>query len=170
MKDSLRHLISSRPVIDHLLPVTVVAIWWFLLAGWVPSDVAARHWVYATMATVAGLVLAASTFACTMTYQASDSLMVKVRTKNSAILRRNWFAILQSSLATAALPLLCLAIDGTSPTLSAAIVVYMTTLLLLRFRRALSMLALVLFVTEHSRQFENAAPAQFVIPERKNTR
>lgn len=157
-------MLSSRPIFDHALPVAVTILWWFILNGWTPEDMAARQWVYATMATVAGLVLAASTFACTMTYQATDSLMIKVRQKNAMILRRNWFAILQSSLATAALPLLCLAIDGTSRQLSGVIVVYMTTLLLLRFRRALAMLSLVLFVSESSAQLISATPSKFVIP------
>lgn len=164
MKDRLRDLLSSRPILDHSLPLIVLFAWWFFLSGWTPNDASTRQWVYATMATVSGLVLAASTFACTMTYQATDTLMVKVRQRNSAVLRRNWFAILQSSLATAALPLLCFAIDGELRQLSGAIVIYMTTLLLLRFRRALAMLALVLFVAENSSKLAKATPAKLVIP------
>lgn len=168
-KHSISDMVSDRPIVDHIVPLAALAVWWFFFQGWTPEDSAARQWIYATLATVAGLVLTASTFACTMTYQATDAMMVKIRRAKAGVLKKNWFSILQASLLSAALPIFCLALDGTSVELTGAIVVYMAPLLILRFRRALAMLALVLFVSENSRHLGSVEPSAFVIPSHKRS-
>jgi hypothetical protein len=141
--------VAAHPIYDHVFPVLAVAVW-VILAQWVPPQESARQWIYGSVATVSGLALAASTFACTMTYQSSNILMTQVRKMFTKELRRNWMAILRSALLTALLPLIALAIDSTNSAAATGVTLYAVFLLIARFLRSIFWLSYTLFMSETS--------------------
>lgn len=143
-----RDRIAARPVFDHLLPIGALAFWFFALAGVVPSDANARAYIYAGTATVSGLAMAASTFACSMTYQSSNVLMAHAREMFSKPLKRNWISVIRSNLLTSIAPLAALAVDGNSRSWGMAIAIYSVALLIARFNRALFWLQYTLFMQD----------------------
>lgn len=148
-KSRFLDFITAYPAVDYLAPAAILAVW-FIAGSGMPGDVAARQWAYASIATVSGLSLAASTFACTITYQTTDPLMVQVRRKYRAVLKRNWIAILRSTLLTALLPVFALLLELVSAPIAFGLVLVATGLLISRFMRSLYWLTFTLFVTESS--------------------
>lgn len=148
-KSRFLDFITAHPAVDYLAPAAILAVWFIAGAG-MPGDVAARQWAYASIATVSGLSLAASTFACTITYQTTDPLMVQVRRKYRAVLKLNWIAILRSTLLTALLPVIALLLELVSAPIAFGLVLVATGLLISRFMRTLYWLTFTLFVTESS--------------------
>jgi hypothetical protein len=150
-------ILTAHPALDYLAPAALLAVWFFAAGSWIPGDVAARQWAYASVATISGLSLAASTFACTITYQTTDSLMVQVRRKHRLVLKRNWISILRSTLLTAILPVIALLLESVSAPLAFGLVLCATGLLVCRFARSLYWLTFTLFVTESSERVRPAA-------------
>jgi len=149
-RNGIGDTVAAHPFFDHLLPLILVVVWYFVTNAWTPPDASARQWVYGSVATVSGLALAASTFACTMTYQSSNILMTKVRARFTKELRRNWMAVLRSALLTAVMPIVALALDSTATKLSIALTIYAIGLLVTRFLRSLVWLEYTLFMSEHA--------------------
>lgn len=149
-KSKFLDFLTEHPAVDYVAPTAVLIVWFCIAGFWVPGDVAARQWAYTSIATISGLSLAASTFACTITYQTTDSLMVQVRRKYRLVLKRNWVAILRSTLVTALLPIIALLLELVSAPLAFGVVLIATGLLVCRFTRSLYWLTFTLFVTENS--------------------
>ena len=159
-------LVAAHPGIDQLLPVLVAAFLFMVpdVTHFVPSG--ARETIYATMATVSGLALAAATFVCTMTYQSANILMTGIVRSHATELRRNWTTIISSNLVTALLPLAALAMDERLPHIGIVIASYAVTLLCVRFMRAVWWLQYSLFRQEQSGSIigtAKAAPRQDIM-------
>lgn len=152
-------VVAAHPGIDQVLPVLVAALLFMVpdVTHFVPSG--ARGTIYATMATVSGLTLAAATFVCTMTYQSANILMAGIVRSHAAELRRNWTTIISSNLVTALLPLAALAMDTKLPHIGIVIASYAVTLLCVRFMRAVWWLQYSLFRQEQSANIIGTAKA-----------
>lgn len=152
-------LVAAHPGIDQVLPVLVAAFLFMVpeVTHFVPSE--ARGTIYATMATVSGLALAAATFVCTMTYQSANILMAGIIKSHATELRRNWTTIISSNLVTALLPLAALAMDERLPHIGIVIASYSVTLLCMRFSRAVWWLQYSLFRQEQAGNIVGTAKA-----------
>lgn len=150
MRRRLRDVLVNHPVFDQLAAVVAVILWFFWGDGLVPDAGVTRLEIYGGVGTLAGLALAASTFACTMTYQSSNSLLTTMRETYHDELKRNWTSIILSSLACAVLPVLAMALDEHQPHLAFSMVTYALVLLVLRFGRSVWWLRLSLFIIDKS--------------------
>ncbi|MEJ6549485.1 hypothetical protein PQI66_08010 [Corynebacterium sp. USCH3] len=130
--------------------MAAVILWFFWGGDLVPDAGGTRLEIYGGVGTLAGLALAASTFACTMTYQSSNSLLTTMRETYHDELKRNWTSIILSSLACAVLPVLAMALDEHQPHLAFSMVTYALVLLVLRFGRSVWWLRLSLFIIDKS--------------------
>lgn len=146
----LRNALVNHPIFDQIVPVVAVVLWSFWGQAFAPEARDVRLEVYGGVGTLAGLALAASTFACTMTYQSVNPLLTSMREENHHELKRNWTSIILSSLACAVLPILAMALDEHQRHLASAMVVYALVLLVLRFGRSVWWLRLSLFIIDKS--------------------
>lgn len=143
---------AKAPALDQLLPIVAVMLWLVLAQSYVPSDDATRRNIYTLIATVSGLAMAATTFACSMTYQSANILMTRVKDLFAASLKRNWVTIIRSNLVTALIPVGAMAIDGLSAQWASGLALYAVVLLVARFLRALYWLQYTLFMQNLSAQ------------------
>jgi hypothetical protein len=147
---SIKDFIAAHPVVDHAAALAALLVWVFYVADLVVVPEASRPTIYAGVATISGLAMAASTFVCSMTYQSGNILMAKVVQVHSQALRRNWMSIISSALVTAVAPLVALAIDRTHSSVASAVTVYSLALLMTRFGRALWWMQYTLFMQDRS--------------------
>lgn len=151
-KASIKDFLAGHPSVDHAPAIATVLVWIFWVAELVVVPEASRPTIYAGVATISGLAMAASTFVCAMTYQSGNILMAKVVQVHSRALRRNWMSIISSTLVTAVLPLAALAIDRNLNSIASAITVYSLALLVARFGRALWWMQYTLFMQDQAFQ------------------
>lgn len=147
---SVKDLVASRPIVDWPLPIIALLLWLKFGFPLVPEMASARGGIYGATSALAGFVLAASTFACTMTYQGNASLLQDLRTKFSDELRRNWIAILWTTALCALLPIVGIYLDPQYPLQASGIVVFVAAMLCCRFARSIWWLRVTLFVTHAS--------------------
>ena len=140
--------LAAHPGIDLLVPLFAAGLWIWL--GFDPKGEAARHGIYTTLATLAGLGLATATFACTLTYRTPDPLVEKYRKDHRDELRSNWTQILVSILGCAVVPLVALLLDEKATTVAFSLTVAAAALLVVRFLRIIFFLRLALFLEDHS--------------------
>lgn len=157
---------ARAPLVDHVLPLLGVALWIAVPQSYYPADETTRRSIYTLIATVSGLAMAATTFACSMTYQSANILMTRVRDLFSVPLKRNWVTIIRSNLMTALIPILALALDGVSAPWAVCIAMYAVLLLIARFLRALYWLQYTLFMQNLSVQ----VPDRIVVEAREDLR
>lgn len=157
MKDYL----ASHPWVDFVAPIFVGAAWFSWADSLIPASDDTRIQLYVGTSTLAGLTLAAATFVCAMIYQSASPYVELVRRTYSKVLRRNWRAIIGSTLLAALLPLVAVIVDSRSARWSMTLAVGAVTLLVARFVRCLYWLALTLFM-EHAS--ETVVP-DYVVPE-----
>lgn len=148
----IKDFLAAHPLVDHLVALTALLVWVLFAADLVVVPEASRPTIYAGVATISGLAMAASTFVCAMTYQSGNILMAKVVQVHSHALRRNWMSIISSTLITAVAPLISLAIDRTHSSIASAVTVYSLALLMTRFGRALWWMQYTLFMQDRSFQ------------------
>ena len=151
-KASIKDFLAAHPLVDQIPAVAAVFAWIFWVAELVVVPEAARPTIYAGVATISGLAMAASTFVCTMTYQSGNILMAKVVQVHSEALRRNWVSIIGSTLITPVLPLAALAVDKNLSSVASSVTVYSLALLMTRFGRALFWMQYTLFMQDRSFQ------------------
>lgn len=147
MPRQIRDLATDRPAIDQLpsLALGLATYVWgteFVTLLAEPTRIA----LYQAVAALAGLVLAAATFVCTLTYQSSSFIMSAVRRTHAGQIRRNWVAILRSLLLGSVLAVLAIMADRLSPLLAMSITMYTLTLVVARGVRAIWWLKFTLFV------------------------
>lgn len=151
-KSGIRDFLAEHPLVDQLVAVAAVLVWVFFVADLIVVPESSRPTIYAGVATISGLAMAASTFVCSMTYQSGNILMAKVVQVHSQALRRNWMSIISSNLITAVAPLVALAIDRSYSGIASAITIYSLALLMTRFGRALWWMQYTLFLQDRSFQ------------------
>jgi hypothetical protein len=151
-KTRIQDFLAAHPLVDHVVAIAALFAWILYAADFVLVPEGSRPTIYAGIATISGLAMAASTFVCTMTYQSGNILMAKVVQVHSHALRRNWMSIISSTLITAVAPLIALAIDQSHSSLASAVAVYSLALLMTRFGRALWWLQYTLFMQDRSFQ------------------
>jgi hypothetical protein len=151
-KSRVKDFLAAHPLVDQLVATLAVLAWVFILADLVTVPEASRPTIYAGVATISGLAMAASTFVCSMTYQSGNILMAKVVQVHSVALRRNWVSIISSNLLTAVAPLVALAVDRSHSSIASAVTVYSLALLMTRFGRAIWWMQYTLFLQDRSFQ------------------
>lgn len=147
-----RDFLAAHPLVDQLVAAGAVFLWVVFAADLVVVPEGSRPTIYAGLATISGLAMAASTFICAMTYQSGNILMAKVVQVHSLALRRNWMSIITSNLITAVIPLVALAVDHSNSNIASAAAVYALALLMTRFGRALWWMQYTLFMQDRSFQ------------------
>lgn len=153
-KKRLGNYIVAHPWVDYIPALMATALWSLLgigatgLLDAAPQQSASRLEIYVGLGTFCGLVLASATFVCTMTYQSSNILMNRVVRYYKAELRRNWVAILGSTLLSAVLALTLIAVDARLPFVALSVAGLLLSLTLLRGVRALYWLNYSLFGDE----------------------
>ncbi|KRE72618.1 hypothetical protein [Arthrobacter sp. Soil762] len=165
-KTRLGNIWANAPMVDHVLPLAGVALWFFIAQSYFPADDATRRSIYTLIATVSGLAMAATTFACSMTYQSANILMTRVKDLFAVSLKRNWVTIIRSNLMTALIPVVAMAIDGLSAHWAAGGALYAVLLLVARFLRALYWLQYTLFMQSLAAQ----VPEKVVVQAREDIR
>jgi hypothetical protein len=158
---SLRNLWAARPFLDQLAPAAALIIW-ALLGCWTPNDDTITRNGLTVLATISGMAMAATTFACSMTYQSANILMARVKTVFAGELKRNWITIIRSNLLTAVVPLVGLMVSAEMMTVAVGLGVYAASLLVCRFLRATFWLQFTLFMQESS----YAIPEKVAVHER----
>lgn len=169
----MAEFVSEHPGVDQFVAVLATALWALLVTNWITVPDASRPTIYAGVATISGLAMAASTFVCTMTYQSGNLLMSKVVKTHAKALRRNWVSIIRSNLITAVIPLVALALDGTLHAVASAATIYALALLLTRSARALWWLQYTLFMQDLSVQIPErikvAPRSDLQVPQRSSS-
>lgn len=157
-----RDVWAAHPILDWAAPIAAVCVWWLLAGGWRPGDGNALRSALTVAATVSGMAMAASTFACTMTYNSANILMSEVKKLFSDELKRNWVSVISSNLLTAAVPACALFISSDAPGAAAGAFVGSVPLLATRFLRAVFWLRLTLFMQKAA----NELPERVEVPMR----
>lgn len=147
---SVKDAVAARPIVDWPLPIVTLILWLQFGSPLIPELASARSGIYGATSALAGFVLAAATFACTMTYHGNASLLLDLRKRFQVELRRNWIAILWSTALCALLPIIGIYLDPQYPLQASGIVVFVAAMLCLRFARSLWWLKVTLFVTQLS--------------------
>lgn len=139
----------AHPLLDQLLPILGLAIWHFTLKQVVPGSADAQLAAYVGLSAIAGLVLAAATFVCTMIYQSTSPSVLLLREKFSKSLSKNWASIFALTFVAALLPIAATLLHSSNGTLSFALVIYSAAILIGRGARTYTWL-LVSFWLEAS--------------------
>lgn len=143
-----KEALLRRPGIDQFPAVAAALTVWLTSFG-ASMDLTTRTTLVVGVATIAGLVMAAATFICALTYQSANILMTAVRDRFATELRRNWRSIIGGAFLGAVLPVLALPIAG-HPQLGVIACAYSVTLVSLKFLRASFWLRYTLFMQQAS--------------------
>lgn len=152
--------ILERPALDQLAAV-LVALGAAFLPGWLPSDGQTRTELFATLAGLCGLVLAAATFVCTLTYQSDGHVMKTVRARFGPVLASNWTSIIVASFTAAVVALAAIALDHLSVQAASAAAAYSVVAILTAFYRVVVWLRLTLFFEEVAEKRPEPRPVEF---------
>jgi hypothetical protein len=149
MRETLRSIVSDHPAVD-LIPVAAVVIVLFVIPARLSGQVDHRLALYGAATAFAGLVLAAATFVCTLTYQSTSYLMSDIRKTHANAIRRNWVSILTWVLLAGAADLAAFVVDPSSPRVAVGIVLCSLVLVLAKGLRSIWWLKFTLFVDHAS--------------------
>lgn len=118
-KSTLGDALAAHPSVDMLAPAIPIIIW--AISGRpVPDDNVSQN-LFVALSTLSGLVMAAVTFICSMSYQSESRYMQIARDRYHDELSRNWVSIIAWTAITAVLPLASLCLWPSRPGLSTAI-------------------------------------------------
>lgn len=121
-KSTLDDALAAHPSVDMLAPAIPIIIW--AISGRpVPDDNVSQN-LFVALSTLSGLVMAAVTFICSMSYQSESRYMQIARDRYHDELSRNWVSIIAWTAITAVLPLASLCLWPSRPGLSTAISIY----------------------------------------------
>lgn len=155
MSNERRSLIAdtfaAHPSVDWLVVAPVGAgASWLMWGDRVDLTDGSRSAFLGGVATLAGLVLAAATFICTLTYQSTSQQVAYVRKHFGPELRRNWRAIFASILAAAVATLVAFLILDTRPEIAMSVGVFGLVTVVVRAARAHYWLSYTLFMHQVS--------------------
>lgn len=101
-KSTLGDALAAHPSVDMLAPAIPIIIW--AISGRpVPDDNVSQN-LFVALSTLSGLVMAAVTFICSMSYQSESRYMQIARDRYHDELSRNWVSIIAWTAITAVLP------------------------------------------------------------------
>lgn len=91
-KSTLGDALAAHPSVDMLAPAIPIIIW--AISGRpVPDDNVSQN-LFVALSTLSGLVMAAVTFICSMSYQSESRYMQIARDRYHDELSRNWVSII----------------------------------------------------------------------------
>lgn len=131
---TLMDRVISWPVIDMIVPLAVILIWWFT-GSWTPRDAIVVDSFYTGITATSGIILAASTFVASQIYFSPGSYMTMLREEYSDDLLRNWTHILISLLLSTLMPLLSVLIHSASPAIAFGLAIFAVLLAAMRSLR-----------------------------------
>lgn len=126
----LQDFILRHPIFDQLIPALAFALWHFIGHGRVPGSDDAQTAAYVGLSAVAGIVLAAATFVCTMLYQSSSTSVRMLRREFKNELSKNWASIFVFIFVAATLPIAATLLRDTNSSLAFGFVLYSAAILL----------------------------------------
>lgn len=131
-KTIFQDFILRRPLVDQLVPILALGVWHFVFHGQVPGTPAAQSAAYVGLSAVAGIVLAAATFVCTMLYQSSSTSVKTLRDKFTGELAKNWTSIFAFIFVAAILPIIATLLQDTHNALAFGLALYSGAILFSR--------------------------------------
>ena len=135
-KSTLGDALATHPSVDMLAPAIPIIIW--AISGRpVPDDNVSQN-LFVALSTLSGLVMAAVTFICSMSYQSESRYMQIARDRYHDELSRNWVSIIAWTAITAVLPLASLCLWPSRPGLSTAISIYALVMMIAKLGRSIS--------------------------------
>ncbi|WP_169274675.1 Na+:H+ dicarboxylate symporter [Bifidobacterium moraviense] len=139
----------AHPGFDMLAPVIVVGGWLFLLHAPTPDDNVSQN-VFVAISTLSGLVMAAATFICTMTYQSVSRYMQVTHKRYHDELSRNWLSVIAWTAASAVAPIVSLCLWKTCERTATAISLWALILMGVKLIRSIHWLKYTLFMEKAS--------------------
>lgn len=147
-KSTLGDALAAHPSVDMLAPAIPIIIW--AISGRpVPDDNVSQN-LFVALSTLSGLVMAAVTFICSMSYQSESRYMQIARDRYHDELSRNWVSIIAWTAITAVLPLASLCLWPLRPGLSTAISIYALVMMIAKLGRSIHWMKYTLFMQKAS--------------------
>lgn len=147
-KSTLGDALAAHPSVDMLAPAIPIIIW--AISGRpVPDDNVSQN-LFVALSTLSGLVMAAVTFICSMSYQSESRYMQIARDRYHDELSRNWVSIIAWTAITAVLPLASLCLWPSRPGLSTAISIYALVMMIAKLGRSIHWMKYTLFMQKAS--------------------
>jgi len=142
-KHKVQDFILHRPILDQAVPLVLLVAWYYLCKQLIPGSDSDISSVYVGLSAMAGIVLAAATFVCTMLYQSQSSSAKALRARFSKTMAKNWASIFSFVFVAAILPLVATLVRDSDPRLAFALVIYSAGILIGRsFRTYLWLIVL----------------------------
>lgn len=146
-KSTLGDALAAHPSVDMLAPA--IPIIWAISGRPVPDDNVSQN-LFVALSTLSGLVMAAVTFICSMSYQSESRYMQIARDRYHDELSRNWVSIIAWTAITAVLPLASLCLWPSRPGLSTAISIYALVMMIAKLGRSIHWMKYTLFMQKAS--------------------
>lgn len=135
---ALRDEYGDAPWVDWVVLCLGLGVWWFDGHGWFPPGETTRAAFYTATGALAGIVLAAATFACTQVFQATTGILPRVRDENPEDYRAGAVGLLSSLLLAAFLPIGSVLLDSLSAQWAFGLGLSAAMLMGLRFLRVVA--------------------------------
>ncbi|WEV71994.1 Na+:H+ dicarboxylate symporter [Bifidobacterium sp. ESL0790] len=145
----LEDFLVAHPSIDVVISVLIL-ITWIICGKPIPDISKTGSNLFVALSTLSGLVMAAATFICTMTYQSESRHMRIVRKRYSGELSRNWISVIIWTFIAAVLPLISVVIWETHLVIAVAFSLFALAMLVIKFVRCLHWLKYTLFMQKVS--------------------
>ena len=147
-KSTLGDAFAAHPGVDMLAPAIPIFVW--IASGKpVPDDSISQN-LFVALSTLSGLVMAAVTFICSMSYQSEARYMQIARERYHDELSRNWVSIIAWTAVTAMLPLISLCLWPSHQGISTAISIYALVMMIAKLVRSIHWMKYTLFMQKAS--------------------
>lgn len=146
---AIRHL-----WLDILVVLVILAGWVFLVQPHIQVEDSIATALATGAVTLAGLVIAATTFVCTMVYTSENSALISARKKFGRVTSLNWRFILGAEFISGLGALTALIIIQVSPAIAVSTITAAVALLTVEFARTLIWLDATLFAEHRDRKAE----------------
>lgn len=129
-KLAIQDFYLSHPLLDQTVPLLVLTTWHCIFNQAVVGKLEAQPAAYIGLSALAGLVLTAGTFVCTMLYQSTTESVQVLRSRYSFVLAKNWASIFALVLTAALLPILSTLLLNDHPSLAFGLTLYAVSILI----------------------------------------
>lgn len=119
-----------RPIVDQLAPIAILLAWFFLFDRATLGSDDGQIAAFVGLSAVAGIVLAAATFVCTMLYQSSSSSVRLLREHFRGELAKSWTSVFVFLFIAAVVPIIAAVVRDSHETLAFGLVLYSAGILL----------------------------------------